>query len=287
MKRRVLVKAVLALSCAFFLMVSHSAEASAARSGRETIHLAGLKVAVFVPSGAHDTPLPLILFSHGFHGSSLQSTRLLQQVADAGYIVFAPNHADSSWSQRQRAEVPFARAKEWSDQTYHYRYDDMTRLLAAMKMDPEWSPRIDFSRLGLIGHSLGGYTVLGLEGAWPAWRMDGIKAVVAWSPYTNPFVINNTLTHLTAPTMYQSGTRDGAILHFVSGRNGAFAATHGPKELVVLDGATHFAWTNLNGHADSQRLIAHYTIAWLDKYVRGIQTADPLTPLRGASVRTR
>ena len=42
-------------------------------------------------------------------------------------------------------------------------------LLAALRDVGYLSPRIDWSRLALAGHSLGGYTVLGLAGAWPQW----------------------------------------------------------------------------------------------------------------------
>ena len=37
-----------------------------------------------------------LVFSHGFHGCATQSTFLMQAFADAGYIVFAPNHRDAT-----------------------------------------------------------------------------------------------------------------------------------------------------------------------------------------------
>jgi pimeloyl-ACP methyl ester carboxylesterase len=260
-------------------------ERIAKRDHVQMTSIAGLNVAVFTPSAPGNAPLPVVLFSHGFHGGNLQSTRLLQQIADSGYMIFAPDHADAPWSQRQK--VPFGKPQLWSDATYSDRRDDMKHLLDALKTAPRWNTQLDFSRVALIGHSLGGYTVLGLEGAWPSWRLDGLKAVVAWSPYA-PFVIHGRLNPLSAPTMYQTGTRDNAIRLLLEGPRGAFALSNGPKEMVVLNRATHFAWTNLDRDKSMQDLILHYTLAWLDKYVRGgIATVDPAAALPGASVITK
>lgn len=41
--------------------------------------------------------------------------------------------------------------------------------------------------MGLAGHSLGGYTVLGVGGGWPSWRLSGLKAILAMAPYALPF----------------------------------------------------------------------------------------------------
>jgi hypothetical protein len=50
--------------------------------------------------------------------------------------------------------------------------------------------------------------VLGLCGAWPSWKLPGVKAVLALSPYSQPFVLHRTLKDLSVPVMYQSGTWD-------------------------------------------------------------------------------
>jgi hypothetical protein len=57
---------------------------------------------------------------------------------------------------------------------------------------------VDLGRLGYIGHSLGGDTVVGLAGGWSSWKTPGVKAVLALSPYTEPkyFVDFNRAGHL-------------------------------------------------------------------------------------------
>ena len=91
------------------------------------------------------------------------------------------------------------------------RADDIGNLIAAIKTDERFRDLVDWEHFGLAGHSLGGYTVLGLGGAWPSWKLPGIKAILALSPYVQPFVQHKTLTDLSAPVMYQGGTLDFGI----------------------------------------------------------------------------
>jgi pimeloyl-ACP methyl ester carboxylesterase len=74
-----------------------------------------------------------------------------------------------------------------------------------------FSSRVDLDRLGLLGHSLGGYTVVGLAGGWASWKLPGVKAVLALSPYTDPFLVHRTLSGVSTPIMYQGGTLDLGI----------------------------------------------------------------------------
>src|SRR5205823_6223658 len=102
--------------------------------------------------------------------------------------VISPNHKDSGITSSWRSEAPFISPAAWSDETYRNRARDIESILSAMKKDPKWSSAIDWSRVALAGHSLGGYTVLGLAGAWPSWKMTGIKAILALSPFCTPLV---------------------------------------------------------------------------------------------------
>jgi malonyl CoA-acyl carrier protein transacylase len=47
--------------------------------------------------------------------------------------------------------------------------------------------RVDTERIGAIGHSLGGYTVLGLAGGRASWREQRVRAVLGLSPYVAPY----------------------------------------------------------------------------------------------------
>jgi len=122
--------------------------------------------------------------------------------------------------------------------------------------------RVDAGRVGVAGHSLGGYTLLGLAGGWPSWKDPRVKAVLALSPYSSPYLSKEQLGNLNIPVMYQGGTRDSGITPTVKKGGGAYDRSVKPKYYIELDGAGHFAWTNLNRVYVSS--IDAYSVAFFD-----------------------
>lgn len=232
--------------------------------------IGGLNVAVWTPpeSGL----APLVIFSHGFSGSATQSSFLMHAFANAGYLVIAPDHKDAHGSPETnfRPQVSFKKSDQWNDKTYVDRHDDIVALIDALHHDPAWNNRIDWNQLALCGHSLGGYTVLGLAGAWPSWKIAGVKAVLALSPYVTPYTANGALDRLHIPVMYQGGTKDFGITPFVKRPGGAFSKTSSPACFVEFDQFNHFTWSNFNRDTEKQDEIAYYCLAFLNKYVRSI-----------------
>jgi predicted dienelactone hydrolase len=219
---------------------------------------------------------PLIVFSHGFHGCKTQSTFLMEALADAGYLVVAPDHKDAacgSGGMLGKAEEPFRDPSAWSDKTYKDRGDDISKLLDAMRRDSQWR-QIDWSNVGLAGHSLGGYTVLGLAGSWPGWKLNSIRAVLALSPYCEPYIFKGRLDKVGVPVMFQGGTRDLGITPSVKRSFGCYDKTPAPAYFVEFQAAGHFAWTDLV--TDYQDLAEHYSVAFFDRYLRGTSVV-PLT----------
>lgn len=209
----------------------------------------------------------------------------MEAFAAEGYLVFAPNHKDagcrnlSAWFGNP--EVSFRQPERWDETTFRSRADDIRRLIDALHTDRRFGPIVDWSHLGLAGHSLGGYTVLGLAGAWPGWTLPGIKAVLALSPYTQPFTVHHTLSRLAVPAMYQGGTRDFGVTPTLHKSEGAYDQTPSPKYYVEFDGAGHMAWTNI-GRAAHESITA-YSTAFLNHYVLG-QSAAPLLTRAAADV---
>ena len=221
---------------------------------------------------------PIIIFSHGFRGCATEPKFLEQAIADAGYIVFAPNHKDATCdggaAAVASADPAFEDFKKWNDGMFRYRADDVLHLIAALRVDPEYSGRIDWDRVGLAGHSLGGYTMLGLDGAWPGWKTNipGLKAILVVAPYTHPFVYHHTLDALDVPVMYQTGTRDLIFMPPVRRDGGAYDQTLTPKYYVEFGAAGHVAWTGLVNEARAD--IVDYSLVFLNHYVKG----EPATP---------
>lgn len=223
---------------------------------------------------------PLLIFSHGFGGCAKQSKFLTQYLADHGYIVIAPDHEDARCNRgvggggflqsmrpgtKDWPEKPFRNPEAWDDKTESDRREDVLFALSSMLDDRQYKNYVDTDRMGLIGHSLGGYTVLGLSGAWPSWRDKRFKAVLALSPYIDPFIASHTIGKVGVPVMYQGGTKDIDITPSI--RKKGYPAAHTPKYFVEYNGAGHFAWTELD--RDYQTIIEKTALQFFDKYVKG------------------
>jgi len=281
--------------------------------GFRTLSLAdGRDVSVWYPkpaasSGAGDKVKlacprwPLVLFSHGLAGCGTQSVFITEQIARRGYVVAAPDHRDAICGVGLLRKLPdpsnatkpsFLDPQLWTDAAWRDRMLDLRETLRVVLADPALGDAIDASRIGLMGHSLGGYTVIGMAGAWPGWGVAGVRAVLAFSPYVEPYVAHGRLAHLRVPVMFQDGTLDIGIASHVVGPDGAFAQSPAPKYLVELADATHMAWTNLpcgeNETADclaavpNARLVDDYAIAFLDRYLKELPA--PLLDGRGVGL---
>ena len=261
--------------------------ASAVFGTEQWITLGGLRVAVWSGSAASGLAQPVIVFSHGFLGCATQSRFLLEAFAEAGYKVFAPNHRDAMCmgeevSLPNRAFLPFQTPSQWTDSDFRDRAEDIRRLLDALRTDERFRDNVDLSHLGLVGHSLGAYTVLGLSGAWSSWKLAGISAVLALSPYAEPFVEQEKLGGLTVPVMYQGGTFDFMKMPGLHKTSGAYDQSPSPKYFVEFDFASHWAWTNFGFGVHDE--IAAYAVAFMDAYVRGfVREAELTTSTHGVA----
>jgi predicted dienelactone hydrolase len=106
----------------------------------------------------------LILLSHGIGGSELGHSVLAQALARDGYLVAALRHPGDNWQDRSLIEKS-------PERYFDERPRQASRVIDAILADPGWKDRIASDsrgpRVGALGHSAGGYTVLALAGARP------------------------------------------------------------------------------------------------------------------------
>jgi len=250
------------------------------------ITVASRDVALWKPAGPAPTAgYPVIVFSHGFTGCNTQSGFLMEAFARAGYFVLAPNHDDARCGTARNhsltdlhPEQPFKDETQWSDETYKIRAADIRAVLdAALREKSFEGVPVDSTRIGIAGHSLGGYTALGMAGAWPSRKDARFKAVLALSPFCTPYIAKGDLGHLKVPVMYQGGTLDFGITPTVRRLSGAYDRSSAPKYYVEFKGAGHLAWTSLN--KAYQEIISSYSVAFFDRWLKGAAHPDPLAPV--------
>jgi len=178
--RNLLRPAALIAATSLTLTLSLAGPAAAQHAGYRTLTLAGdtpTTVALFYPTAAADRQIPmgpwlpvvapgapasegqlkgLILLSHGTGGTELNHHTLGARLAREGYLVAAVRHAGDNWQDRSLIT---------SGRYFSERPRQLSRVLDALLASPEWGARIPSDRIGAVGHSAGGYSVLALAGA--------------------------------------------------------------------------------------------------------------------------
>jgi len=106
---------------------------------------------------------PLILLSHGagLGGTPQATSWIATPLAKQGFIVVAPTHPGNAGANRSAAET----MKLW------LRPADITATLDAIKKDAFFKDGLETDRIGALGLSAGGNTILALVGA----RIDPIR----------------------------------------------------------------------------------------------------------------
>lgn len=104
---------------------------------------------LYIPTASE--PLPLIMFSHGYHGEPAKFSELFTAWARAGYIVAAPKFPLTS----TRGE-PYDILTDYVNQP-----GDISFVLDELLKGP-LKTKIDTKRIGAAGLSLGGATTIGL-----------------------------------------------------------------------------------------------------------------------------
>jgi predicted dienelactone hydrolase len=103
-----------------------------------------------------DGKFGLIVISHGAGGNALNHRDLALALASHGYVVAAPTHPRGKDNDISGVSVWVGRPKQ------------VSRVIDAVLDDTELGPHIQRERIGVVGHSNGGYTALALAGAKPS-----------------------------------------------------------------------------------------------------------------------
>jgi dienelactone hydrolase len=196
-----------------------STQLTFSRSGRS------LRTVITYPKGAGR--FPLVLWSHGLHGSPEGYAGVIQKIAAAGFVVAAPAYPFTN----DKAN-PFNQA-DMSNQPA----DASAVITEVLKLDAQaGSPlagHIETSRVGAGGHSAGGFTTAGLlSGATRDQRLKGAVVVSGGS-------MGGKLSGPSTPMLFIHGDADGTV-PYASGQS-LYTACPWPKAFLTLLGGDHGA----------------------------------------------
>lgn len=99
---------------------------------------------------------PLLIISHGTGGNRFSLTWFIKRMVKAGYVVVSLDHYGNSTFNK----IPREFVKWWE------RAIDAQYVLTQVLKDNEIGTKIDTSRIGGVGFSLGGYTNIALAGGY-------------------------------------------------------------------------------------------------------------------------
>jgi predicted dienelactone hydrolase len=158
----------------------------------------------------------LLVFSHGYQSIHIQSFGLMEALASHGFIVISAEHTGNA--QASDADS--------FDEAASNRVPDVSFLIDMMvgrNQDPQdpFHGRIDEQRVGVVGHSFGGMTAVGMAAGWAGAEPDPrVTAIVPISavidgemqlddrPSPNAGFTQEQLASITVPAMFMGGTED-------------------------------------------------------------------------------
>jgi dienelactone hydrolase len=166
--------------------------------------------------------------------------------------------------------------------------------------DNPWRDRVDETRLGIAGHSLGAYAAMMVANGDPLQRFD---AGISWDSFAH---LDNGVAP-SVPTMFQQSEQENLLgprtappehpewLHPARRSHAEFLASCVDTKFLVLRSSTHREWSyfapgNLTeASRTGERFALHQSLAWFDRYLKGAKTrhvrGDETAQARHASRR--
>jgi len=189
-----------------------------------------------------DSPCPLVAFSHGNSGLRQQSTFLMTHLASWGFVVVAPDHVGNTFSEMLALPDEEARRETHLRMRAQRPHDIHAAIRALLDAGHAGDvlPPLDAARLGLLGHSFGG---------WTAFKMPAlesrVRAVCGLAPASEPFVGRKAFLagELPLPDHAQSlilAAEDDVLVDLESSIRPLSERLGERSKLEIIDRADHF-----------------------------------------------
>jgi len=181
--------------------------------------------------------LPLVMFSHGSCGIPTQSFFLVTTLASYGFVVAAPPHPGNTTADFTICNTPAQVADSRENRPADIRHVIDQFLTLNDDESSFFFGAIDAGRIGMTGHSFGGYTALRVCAA--------DDRVVAGLPLAPAFFgIEDETASIDIPMMLQGGTLD-SLTPFNLTAKPAYDLLGPPRYLVEIADTGHYAFSDL------------------------------------------
>jgi predicted dienelactone hydrolase len=244
-------------------------------------------------AGPFPGPFPVIVFSHGLGGSREGYEYVGRHWASHGYVVALPQHLgsdDAVWRGKEHPGPELRRAAMNLENAMARPLDVrfvLDRLTAMNKEKGPFEGRLDLERIGMSGHSFGGWTTLAVAGQVFPGRLGSagladprVKAAISMSAPVARFGSSDTsYGAIRIPILHMTGTLDDSPIGDTKAgeRRIPFDHIHGADQyLVIFEGGDHMVFSGQrlrggNGTKDPlfHDLIRESTTAFWDAYLKG------------------
>lgn len=218
---------------------------------------------------------PLIIFSHHSGGPRRMATFLCTHLSSHGYVVAALDHSEVVALElaRRDGETDEQKTARW-EAVIANRVPDIRFLLDHLLNGAAWDleTRLDATQIGIVGHSLGGWTALAATDV-----ECRIRAVVALAPggssRPKPGILPVKLTFSwgrDVPALYLVAENDISLP--LAGMYEIFERTPATKQMVILRRADHMHFMDNveKMHETVRKMSFTGELAWIPKEMRPI-----------------
>lgn len=256
---------------------------------------------IYYPADGDETPVPVVIWSHGLGGSRDGGGFISRFIASHGYVVVHVQHVgtDSSlWEGKPGHPWDAIRATKIPRKAVLNRYRDIPFALDALKQLAKTNPLIgaqmDFLRLGMSGHSFGAGTTqimagqkLGFGRRQYCLRQPEFKSGILYSPvpsYNRKDSPRSIYGDMTLPLFHMTGTVDTSPVEGFpyTRRLEVFEASGSPDQhLMVLKDGDHMVYNGSRGQLGDnpnrprqEMLIKIGALAYWDATLKGDKAAQ-------------
>lgn len=251
----------------------------------------------YAPSEHDLSSYPLVVWSHGFGGNADGAGFISRYLASHGYAVAHLTHrgTDSSlWEGKAGHPWDILREVRLRRETTFDRMRDvpffLDRLQEWAAEQPEIAPYIDFTRIGMSGHSFGAMTTQAMAGM-PLPERDGtlidfgdkrFKAGILYSPVPIAHLSQLSPVELYGPIrlplFHMTGTDDASPLEPIGYEHRLVVhehAGHPEQYLKILQDGDHMVYNGTRGklkvnpkREEHERIIKVASLAFWEAYLK-------------------